>query len=364
MADKNKLFQSEHGSVVDASFAAQIVMKFVAEADTDILAESLKFTLPFSGRTEIVNRVRSLVENSRVVTPTLNVNTPYITGTYNGHPVLIIVQVSDVPGQRQFIEYEDDEVTSDNGGVHLSISLWGEPTAAQALRGKLEGQFSTSKLSKIRWWYTSEGRVQSHDIYLPQPETKLHAEFYPDMGDPYKFMDEYLRSPASVLLMSGPPGTGKTTLLRHMISERNLLAHVVYDEQLMEKDSLFQNFLFDKESDIMVIEDADTILTAREDDGNKIMARFLSISDGLIKLPNKKLVFTTNISDFGRVDPALMRPGRCFATVHTRALNLPEAQAAAKVAEVPIPTETGEYTLAELFNQGYRPKSRRVGFVS
>jgi hypothetical protein len=36
---------------------------------------------------------------------------------------------------------------------------------------------------------------------------------------------------------------------------------VIYDETIMEKDSVFQSFLFDKSGDIMIIEDADKILT-------------------------------------------------------------------------------------------------------
>lgn len=364
MSDSNRaIFAMEHGSVVDASLAAQVLQKFVADTEIDILGEEVKYTLPSANRRDIINRIKALLEDGRVTAPTLNTDLIFIMGTYNKNPVLMIVQNADMPGRR-YAEYsvEDDDGVS-GGVMHLTVSVWSEPDVARSLRVKIDAMFSGVKLSQIRWWYIADGSSRNHDIYLPKPETKLHAEYYPDLGDPYAFIDEYLRSPASVLLLAGPPGTGKTTLLRHMISERNLLAHVIYDESLMEKDAIFQNFLFDKRSDIMVIEDADTILTSREDDGNKIMARFLSVSDGLIKLPNKKLVFTTNISDFGRVDPALLRPGRCFGTVHTRPLNLPEAQAAARVAGVPIPAEKGEYTLAELFNQGFRPKSRRVGFI-
>jgi len=141
-----------------------------------------------------------------------------------------------------------------------------------------------------------------------------------------------------------------------------MCAHVIYDEALMQNDSVFQSFLFDDASEVMIIEDADTILSAREQDGNKLMSRFLNVSDGLIKLPNKKLVFTTNINDFGKVDHALLRPGRCFGVMHTRALNLAEAQTAAKAAGLPIPVEKREYTIAELFNQGKKSQVRTFGF--
>ena len=39
-----------------------------------------------------------------------------------------------------------------------------------------------------------------------------------------------------------------------------------------------------------------------------------------------------------------------------------EAQAAAKVAGLPIPVEKREYTIAELFNQGKKAQVRTIGF--
>jgi len=355
------VFEMEHGSVVDSSLAAQLVQRFVADTTIDIFCEKIKLSVSRNvSYPDLLYRLKELLTSARFVAPTLNSGYVFLMGNVGADPVLIFCST----GNRQ--EYhEDDETEDDEGAMNVMIDIYSTPLTAGALKAAIGKMFVNEKLAKIRWWYQAgDGRTQSHDFYLQRQGTKLHAEFYPDIGDPYKFMDEYLSSPAAVLLLAGPPGTGKTTLLRHMISERNLLAHVIYDEKLMERDTLFQNFLFDKESDIMIIEDADTILLAREHDGNKLMARFLSVSDGLIKLPNKKLVFTTNISDFSKVDQALLRPGRCHAMVHTRPLNLPEAQAAAKVADLPVPSQKGEYTLAELFNSGYRPKTRQIGFIA
>ncbi len=225
-------------------------------------------------------------------------------------------------------------------------------------------RYKDHKYAQIKWWHEgSNGQISNTVTYIEKPATTLRSEFYPDMKDPQDYIKRYLESDASVLLMAGPPGTGKTTMLRHIIHDNSLAASVVYDERLMEKDAIFQNFLFGKDEDILIIEDADLILTSREADKNKLMSRFLNVSDGLIKLPNKKIVFTTNISDFGRVDQALMRPGRCFDVLHTRALNLDEAVAATKAAGLTLPFERREYTIAELFNQGKRQDGRVVGFT-
>ena len=35
---------------------------------------------------------------------------------------------------------------------------------------------------------------------------------------------------------------------------------------------------------------------------------------------SRKILFTTNLPNVHDIDPALMRPGRCFATLHTRSL--------------------------------------------
>lgn len=269
---------------------------------------------------------------------------------------------------RVYMEYSSDEDTGADRRPYIgpwSVEASGNRDDLDFLFTKLRERFKESKFAQIRWWYTgSTGEFQFRTIYLPKPETTLRDEFYPDLPEgAQSYINRYLASECSVMLMAGPPGTGKTTMLRHMLCEHDLSAMVVYDEDLMKRDQLFHSFLFDADIDMLVIEDADTILASRESEQNKLMSRFLNVSDGLIKLPNKKLVFTTNISDFGKVDPALMRPGRCFDVMHTRALDKDEAVRACRAAGLRLPTEARTYTLAELFNREYKPDVRSVGFT-
>ena len=348
----NSLLSVNRSMVVDSNSIAFSAQKFIAEIDGDTFWDSIRLAVnkqKFTFRT-VIEKLKEPLKDARAVMPTGR-DTVFISGDFDSYPVFMSVYIAD---------RDDDETQQE---VHdAKVSIIAHPEAVDKLKILINEAFKEAKLASVKWWYQGAHGVASRDIYLPRNSTMILPEYYPDMPDPAQYIADYLAAPESVLLIAGPPGTGKTTLLRHMIQDHQMKAHIIYDENLMQKDTIFQSFLFDEEGDIMIIEDADTILGAREAEGNKMMSRFLNVSDGLIKLPNKKLVFTTNLTDFGKVDHALMRPGRCFGVMQTRALDLAEAQAAAKVAKLPIPIEKRQYTIAELFNQGKRTQIRTMGF--
>lgn len=247
-----------------------------------------------------------------------------------------------------------------------SFELIGVYDSVNTISEKLKIVFSEMCVPNVRWHFMGEHGCDFRDINIELSEKKnIKDSFYPWLKNGIElYLNSFISSKESILLMAGTAGTGKTSLLRHFLFRYQNLgyrAHITYDERVMQSDSTFIEFITENNPSIMIIEDADILLTSRESDANKLIARFLNVSDGLIPLNNKKIVFTTNMTDFQRIDSALVRPGRCFDFMKCRELSVEEAAKAA--ADIGMPAPNQACTLAELFNNKKNIQLPRIGFI-
>jgi hypothetical protein len=336
-------------------FDKQSRLAFLRSQDGELITASETYTIE-TKLMDVINFVSKTLVGITGQQPT-------IKGLCNDHIELLahgnqptLVQISQ----------ETDKRPSMIARAAVTITVCGRPEVVDLALKAVDAKYAQFRMAVVKWWFKDGDDQTWRSMMLDQPKP-TYPEFYPWLSDYTEYFSSFLASDATILFMLGPPGTGKTSLLRRFIYDNKLNAVVTYDEDLLASDTMYIKFMTSYDDDLLVIEDADVILTSREHSGNRLISRFLNISDGLIKFPNKKIIFTTNLHNFDNVDPALIRAGRCYGAMVFRPLTHDEACAAAWAAGVSAPNEVKkEHLLADVLNPDQKSSitTRKMGFAA
>ena len=224
----------------------------------------------------------------------------------------------------------------------------------------VEVDYDSPTTTKYLWVKTGySGGLATEELEFDKFDLKIKENYNDDM--PYDDIVNLINSDNhELILLDGKPGTGKTSLIKHLMAvAKNKFLYIDSSLLIGLDPSKFIEFLLYYRNSVVVLEDCEKILSEREG-GNPFMGALLNLTDGIIgETVKAKFICSFNCKE-DKIDQALLRKGRMSLKYTFNELSLEKTKAL-------MPEATKPMVLAEIYHKdkknvvGERPK-RKIGF--
>lgn len=241
---------------------------------------------------------------------------PKYTLQYGTHQIefkkenIILVYVQEdktVATSYEALKYESLTVIANSQDIIQDFLL----EAYEFSKNKEKNMIAIRVLRKGNWFLLNKLPSRKLDtIYLPNKNeiiTDIEL-FYKNEKEYEAFGIPFKRN----FLFSGPPGTGKSSLIFSLASyfEKDLAIMAISPD--MDDSSFMMSVSNMPENSILILEDVDTLFNqrakTRDNQSFLSFSAILNVLDGIARKHGLITIMTTNFAD--RLDNALIRPGR------------------------------------------------------
>lgn len=247
--------------------------------------------------------------------------------------------------------------------------------------GEIDEQINLSELSKyerkrkkanINLIKSDMGHLDTEEYDLDVPNMDLVLNYGKEFKSVHDLIVKRLnkRNDKGIILLHGEPGTGKTSYIKYLtklIKEKEVLFIPPSMAEMLSEPSIIP-FLMDHRNTILIIEDAERVISDRETNGSVAgVSNILNLTDGILgDCLNIQVIATFNMKR-ERIDQALLRKGRLIAEHKFEKLSVDDTNKLLKKLKKEH-TATEGMVLADIYNidveihKSSDKKTNKIGF--